>query len=290
MKAITELKPIERDEIVRILRENNIEITPENIKALELIETERKMRLESKDGKYYIQKSEIIHKKGLYERFFTLNQDFLLYVIECKLNGTQRRILDVLMAYMENDNIARITQSNISKITGIKTANVSNAIKILLEKEIIFNYEKKGQEKRYGVNYYLNKNMGVKARQTDKEYLDYHKAQMKKERVFLNEKSELKPDPTLPFGNMTGNKETAQRIISTKEADKTYETERITPKQLKEIKEKAKTISKDKLIENTTNFVNKSQEIMENISKTNPALFQDFMRAFQKESLKKESN
>lgn len=166
-----------KTEIINILKTKGVD--ENTIKAIELITTERKIRIETKDGKEYIQKGEVIHKRGLYENFCTINQNFFLYIVECKLTGTVRRVLDVMIAYMEKDNLANITAADIANISKISKGSISNAIKELIKYKIIFQESQYGREKKYKINYSINKNMAVKSRQTDKKYLDYHKVEMK---------------------------------------------------------------------------------------------------------------
>lgn len=149
--------------------------------AVRVILTERQITLETKDGKSFIKKGDIIHKRGLYNHFCTINQDFFLYIVKCNLTGTENKILNLMLAYMEKDNLANITASHISEITKINKSHISRALKKLKEHKIIFQENIIGKEKRYKINYSINKNMAVKCRQTDKQYLDYHKKEMEEQ-------------------------------------------------------------------------------------------------------------
>lgn len=187
-----------KDEILELFKKYDVPFNEDSIKLIELLETERRIKFVSKDNKTYVQKGEIIHKRGLFNRFFTLNQDFLLYIVKCKLNGTQRRVLDMIMAYMEKDNLSTITASEIANFTGIKQPHVCTSIKKLIECKIIFDYTDHTRKRKYGVNYNVNKNLGVKCRQTDEKYLQYHKDQMKtEERVDIPTRHERQAQ--LPF-------------------------------------------------------------------------------------------
>lgn len=169
----------QKEQILRLFEEKGIDLND-----FELILKEREIHLKSSDDKRYIKAGEIIHKRGLYQNFCTINQDFLLYIIECKITGTVRRVLDAMLAYMEKDNLANITAAGIAEITKITSSNVSRSIKELKEKKIIYQEninQINRKEKRYKINYSINKNMAVKCRQTDKQYIEYHKKEMKEQ-------------------------------------------------------------------------------------------------------------
>lgn len=171
-----EKKELKR-EIINILKTKGVD--ENTIKAIELITTEKKIRIETKDGKEYIQKGEVIHKRGLYENFCTINQNFTKYVGQCNLSKNGYRVLMYMLSYMEKDNLVTLTAANIKNLSGINAGNISKAIKELKEKKIIYQENLNGREKIYKVNYSINKNMAVKSRQTDKQYLNYHKSEMK---------------------------------------------------------------------------------------------------------------
>lgn len=85
----------------------------------------------------------------LYKDFCILNQEFLKYVISCKLKISEYNILMFLLAYMDMDNKVIIDAEMIEHHLKISASNVNKYIKSLQAKKIIYKRNlgyKKGAE------------------------------------------------------------------------------------------------------------------------------------------------
>lgn len=103
-------------------------------------------------------------------------QTALEWLAKQSLPQEQYRVMMFLMSQLDFENYLRITQISIAKELDMKQANVSRAIKGLLEKDIIITGPKVGTAKTYR----LNPRMAYKGRnpkQTIIEYDAFKKAQ-----------------------------------------------------------------------------------------------------------------
>lgn len=103
-------------------------------------------------------------------------QTALEWLAKQSLPQEQYRVMMFLMSQLDFENYLRITQIRIAKELNMKQANVSRAIKGLLEKDIIITGPKVGTAKTYR----LNPRMAYKGRnpkQTIIEYDAFKKAQ-----------------------------------------------------------------------------------------------------------------
>ena len=90
-------------------------------------------------------------QKSSFERHFTMNQDALLTIAK-ELKPEQIRVFLTLLVHLDYENFIQVSQVDIMNILGIQKANVSRAIKALIENEIILKGPKIGRSKTYRLN------------------------------------------------------------------------------------------------------------------------------------------
>ncbi len=78
-------------------------------------------------------------KQGkIYDSFCILNQEFLKYILACKLTISEYKILMFLLSYMDKENKVIIDAEMIEYNLGINSSNTNKYIKKLQEKKIIY--------------------------------------------------------------------------------------------------------------------------------------------------------
>lgn len=78
-------------------------------------------------------------KQGkIYDSFCILNQEFLKYILSCKLTKNEYMILMFLLSYMDKENRIIIDSEMIEYNLGIGATNVNKYIKNLEKKKIIY--------------------------------------------------------------------------------------------------------------------------------------------------------
>ncbi len=90
-------------------------------------------------------------QKSSFTRHFTMNQDAIFNIAK-NLKPEQLRVLLILMAHLDYENYIQIAQTQIMKSLDIEKANVSRAIKSLIEESIILEGPKIGRSKSYRLN------------------------------------------------------------------------------------------------------------------------------------------
>lgn len=90
-------------------------------------------------------------QKSSFERHFTMNQE-ALKIIATELNHEQTRVLMMLLADLDYENYIQIAQIDICNSLKMNKANVSRAVKNLLEFGIILEGPKIGRSKTYRLN------------------------------------------------------------------------------------------------------------------------------------------
>jgi hypothetical protein len=90
-----------------------------------------------------------IRQKHLGGGFFMALQEGFMYLAQLDLPGRTRRVLDYLFAKLDFENWIRITQSQIAKDLGLDRADVSKAIKQLVDHQIILKGPKVGNSWTY---------------------------------------------------------------------------------------------------------------------------------------------
>lgn len=130
-------------------------------------------------------------KQGkLYKDFCILNQEFLKYVISCKLTKTEYNILMFLLAYMDIDNKVIIDAEMIEYHLKIGASNVNKYITKLQEKKIIY---KRNLGYRKGAEVLLNfdiisPHMAFKNK-NNRENVTKHKVMMQNEPPYIKQKN-----------------------------------------------------------------------------------------------------
>ncbi len=78
-------------------------------------------------------------KQGkVYDDFCILNQEFLKYILSCKLTKNEYMILMFLLSYMDKENRIIVDAEMIEYNLGINSTNVNKYIKKLEDKKIIY--------------------------------------------------------------------------------------------------------------------------------------------------------
>ena len=90
-------------------------------------------------------------QKSTFQRHFTMNQAALLTIAN-ELNHEQMRVLMALLAELDYENYIQVAQTDISIALKMQKANVSRAIKNLLEFGIILEGPRIGRSKTYRRN------------------------------------------------------------------------------------------------------------------------------------------
>ncbi|HBR3029622.1 TPA: hypothetical protein L9R08_005408 [Klebsiella pneumoniae] len=90
-------------------------------------------------------------QKSTFQRHFTMNQAALLTIAN-ELNHEQMRVLMALLAELDYENYIQVAQTDISVALKMQKANVSRAIKNLLEFGVILEGPRIGRSKTYRLN------------------------------------------------------------------------------------------------------------------------------------------
>lgn len=99
-------------------------------------------------------KAFIVHKKQnhLGVNWVACYQTALEWLAKQSLPQEQYRVMIYLMSQLDFENFLKITQNTIAKELGMKQANVSRALKGLMEKDVIITGPKVGAAKTYRLN------------------------------------------------------------------------------------------------------------------------------------------
>lgn len=118
----------------------------------------------------------INHQKGLYDEFFTLNQQFLSYVLKLGLSGKDWEVFVWLMSVMDYGNKILVNQDTIMRNTGLSQSQVSRALSKFRKNRIIVENKLDTAKYELGFNYdlILNPQMAFKGKAT-KENIKEHK-------------------------------------------------------------------------------------------------------------------
>ncbi|MCK0201401.1 hypothetical protein [Ornithobacterium rhinotracheale] len=128
------------------------------------------------------------HAKGLYDEFFTLNQQFLSYVLKCSgLKGREWEVFMWFMSVMDYGNRILVNQQILMRELSMTQAQVSKALKKLREKKIII--EKKENVAKYAVSFnydLLNPQLAFKGK-LNKQNVQEHKKLIKMETPYISQ-------------------------------------------------------------------------------------------------------
>lgn len=141
-------------------------------------ETERKIEFEIPENERENVTAGLIkinHQKGLYDEFFTLNQQFLSYVLTLDFTKKDWEIFIWLMSVMDYGNKILLNQDLIIKYTGISQSQVSKTLSKLRKHRIIIENKLDVGKYEVGFNYdILSPKMAFKGKAT-KENIKKHK-------------------------------------------------------------------------------------------------------------------
>ncbi len=116
------------------------------------------------------------HAKGLYDDFFTINQQFLSYVLSIGLSGKDWEVFIWFMSIMDYGNKILMNQETVVKNTGLSQSQVSRALTKLKNNKVIL--EKKLNVGKYEISFnydIINPQMGFKGK-ANKQNVEEHKA------------------------------------------------------------------------------------------------------------------
>lgn len=125
------------------------------------------------------------HMRNMYEDFFTLNQEFLSYVVSCNLTKTEYKMLFFMMAEMDMDNKVLVNNDYLIQKLNATKMTVINAIKKLVERKIIVRQKIGTQKYEIEVKYdMLNPLIGFKNK-ASKKNVTAHKNLMQQETPYI---------------------------------------------------------------------------------------------------------
>jgi DNA-binding MarR family transcriptional regulator len=86
---------------------------------------------------------------------FRIGTEQLKILAQARLTARERAVLDMIMYYMKYDNIIKVPQSQIAKDLDIEQQDVSKAIKVLIDRNILKITGKEGRRNTYTLNPYF---------------------------------------------------------------------------------------------------------------------------------------
>ena len=96
-----------------------------------------------------------LREKSLGKDWFAMYQDPALWLGQQKMTGEQYSVLFVLFHKLNFDNYLQVSRSEIAEALNMKPVNVSRAMKVLKEKNIIVEGLPAGKFKTYRLNPYI---------------------------------------------------------------------------------------------------------------------------------------
>lgn len=127
------------------------------------------------------------HLRGLYDDYCILNQEFLSYVVSCKLTAIQSRMLFFLMAGMDKENKVLLNNQILIKEIGGTEKSIISSVQTLEKYKIIVR-EKLGTARyEYQIRYdMINPQMAFKNK-SSRENVTQHKALMNQETPYIKQ-------------------------------------------------------------------------------------------------------
>ncbi len=96
-----------------------------------------------------------LKEKSLGKDWFAMYQNPALWLAQQKMTGEQSSILWYLFSQLDFDNYLRVTRKEIAETCKINPVNVSKAMKVLKDKDIIVEGPPAGKFKTYRLNPYI---------------------------------------------------------------------------------------------------------------------------------------
>lgn len=109
----------------------------------------------------------INHARGLYQDFFTINQEFLIYILSIGLVGKEWEVFIFFLARMDYGNKITMNNQVLAEALGLSKSQVSRAVTKLEINKIIL--KKKLYTARYEISFnydILNPQLGFKGKAT----------------------------------------------------------------------------------------------------------------------------
>lgn len=150
-------------------------------------ETERKVEIEIPENEAENVTAGLIkinHSRGLFNDFFTINQEFLMYVLSIGLSGKDWEVFVFLLARMEYGNKIMLNNQVLANAIGLSKGQVSKAMKKLEKSGVVL--KKKIYTARYEISFnydMINPNLGFKGK-VNKKNIENHKELIKKENPY----------------------------------------------------------------------------------------------------------
>ena len=110
-----------------------------------------------------------LKNKGLGTGWIALYQHPAAWLAQQNLTGEQYKVILYLFSQLNFDNYLRVSRKRISEWTGIHQINVSKAMKVLKDMDIIVEGPRAGLNKTYR----LNPNIAHKGRDKDQTAIDF---------------------------------------------------------------------------------------------------------------------
>jgi hypothetical protein len=127
------------------------------------------------------------HFKGLYTDYCILNQEFLKYVITCKLSGLQSNMLFLIISEMDKENKVLLNNDLFIKKLKASERSVITSMLKLIELKIVIKQKIDVQKYEYKINYdCINPQFAFKNKGT-KENITKHKALINQETPYVKQ-------------------------------------------------------------------------------------------------------
>lgn len=121
------------------------------------------------------------HARGLYEDFFTLNQQFMLYVLSIGLVGKEWSVFVWFLARMDYGNKILINQELIANELKISQSQASKALKKLRDNKIILETKYNVAKYEVSFNYDILNPVAAFKGKASKQNISSHKALMQEQ-------------------------------------------------------------------------------------------------------------
>ena len=129
-----------------------------------------------------------LKEKKLGKDWLALYQDPSLWLGQLRLTGEQYSVLFALFNKLDFDNFLRVSLKEIAEALKLKIANVSRAMKVLKEKDIIIEGPPAGKFKTYRLNPYI----GYKGKNRNENILSFEDALSQQGKNIVN--ADIKQD------------------------------------------------------------------------------------------------
>jgi hypothetical protein len=127
------------------------------------------------------------HLRGLYDDYCILNQEFLSYVVSCKLTGIQSRMLFFLMSEMDKENKILLNNDLLIKEIGGTKKSIIDATARLENLKIIVRQKLGTARYEYQIRYdMINPQMAFKNK-SSRENVQQHKALIQQEAPYMKQ-------------------------------------------------------------------------------------------------------